>query len=105
MVRIISINLVLRRERSDRLEGRPQERSCPRPSFETAAMQPPQDEACGFKLRPSDPIGFTESLAQFIRSTRNGRSRLLVDVSGLSPSNRRHDQPFTAAGALGAGRA
>jgi len=26
-------------------------------------MQPPQDEACGFKLRPSDPIGFTESLA------------------------------------------
>src|SRR5258707_11372195 len=33
-----------------RLEGRPQARSCPRPSFETAARRarPPQDEVRGF---------------------------------------------------------
>src|ERR1700746_699090 len=49
IIAISSISLVLRARSCARLEGRPQARSCPRPSFETAARRarPPQDEVRG----------------------------------------------------------
>jgi hypothetical protein len=60
------MNLVLEEGASKdcaRLEGRPQTRPS---TFETLGAQSgapaPQDEVGGFKLHPSDPIGFMESI-------------------------------------------
>src|SRR2546423_858951 len=54
--------LVLRSERSERLEGRPHALSLP-PSFETAATRPPQDEAVAGSF-PSLPASLPQ-LRQF----------------------------------------
>src|SRR5215831_9176032 len=49
---LLSLSKDARVLRFSKDEGRPQARSCPRPSFETAAQRarPPQDEVRGFDL-------------------------------------------------------
>src|SRR5262249_40308657 len=74
-----------------RLEGRPQARSCPRPSFETAALRarPPQDEVREKAKRGAElqcPTGtFVNSSPRLTRSTRCGASRAPTRIMRSAP--------------------